>query len=183
MLWLISILNVVPGSCLLIIYNYLHVLTPNSQSFPCFPCLSNGFLGGSVVKNPPVNERDVGLIPGSRRSPREGNGIPLQYSCQGNSMDRRAWGLQYLGFQTVKPDLACTHTHTHTHTVYSLSIRTCIKFALIWLGYVSLPSSLSHGRSPFSTVYPFIVKTWNRGSYWNGFPLDCEFLIKWSPES
>ena len=40
--------------------------------------VSNGFLGGSVVKNPPVNARDVGLIPGSRRSPREGNGIPFQ---------------------------------------------------------------------------------------------------------
>ena len=94
---------------------------------------------------------------------------------------------QYLGFQRVKHDLACTHTHTHTHTyaVYSLSIRTYIfKFALIWLGSVSLISSFSHGQKyNFSTMYSFTVKTWNRDSYWNGFPLDCEFLIKWSPES
>ena len=36
-----------------------------------------GFPGGSVVKNPPANAGDAGLIPGSGRSPREGNGIPL----------------------------------------------------------------------------------------------------------
>ena len=40
-----------------------------------------GFPGGSVVKNPPANAGDVGLIPGSGRSPGEGNGNPFQYSC------------------------------------------------------------------------------------------------------
>ena len=38
------------------------------------------FLGGSVVKNPPANAGDAGLIPGSGRFPGEGNGNPLQYS-------------------------------------------------------------------------------------------------------
>ena len=41
-----------------------------------------GFPGGSVVKNLPANEGDVGLIPGSGRSPGEGNGNLLQYPCQ-----------------------------------------------------------------------------------------------------
>ena len=53
-----------------------------------------GFPGGSVVKNPPANARDardMGLIPGLGRSLREVNGNPLQYSCLGNPMDRRAW--------------------------------------------------------------------------------------------
>ena len=53
-----------------------------------------GFSGGSVVKNPPANAGDtgdVGSIPGLRRSPGEGNGNPLQYSCLENSMDREAW--------------------------------------------------------------------------------------------
>ena len=54
------------------------------QYFPC----------GSVVKNLPVGAGgagDVGLIPGSERSPGEGNGNPLQYSCPENYMDRGAW--------------------------------------------------------------------------------------------
>ena len=44
-----------------------------------------------MVKNPPANAGDVSLIPGSGRSPGEGNGNSLQYSCLGNPMDRRAW--------------------------------------------------------------------------------------------
>ena len=43
-----------------------------------------------VVKNSLANAGDVGLIPGSGRSPGEGNGNPLQYSCLGNPMDRGA---------------------------------------------------------------------------------------------
>ena len=53
----------------------------------------NGFPGGSVVKNLPASAgdtRDVGSIPGSKRSPGEGNLNPFQYSCLKNSMDRRA---------------------------------------------------------------------------------------------
>ena len=45
------------------------------------------------VKNPPANSgdiREVSLIPGSGRSPAEGSGIPLQYSCLENPMDREA---------------------------------------------------------------------------------------------
>ena len=50
-----------------------------------------GFLDESVVKNPPGNAGDAGLIPGLGRSPAEGNGNPLQYSSLGNSMDRGGW--------------------------------------------------------------------------------------------
>ena len=48
-----------------------------------------GFPGGSL--GPIVNAGDVGLIPGSGRSPGEGNGNPPQYSCLGNPMYRGAW--------------------------------------------------------------------------------------------
>ena len=47
-----------------------------------------------VAKNPPANagdRRDVGSIPGLGRSPGEGHGNPLQYSCLENPMDRGAW--------------------------------------------------------------------------------------------
>ena len=45
-----------------------------------------GFLGGSVVKNPPANEGDVGSVPGSGRSPGEGNGNPHPLHWQVDSL-------------------------------------------------------------------------------------------------
>ena len=46
-----------------------------------------------AVKNPLANAGDAGSIPGSGRSPEEGNGNPLQHSCLGNLTDRGACGL------------------------------------------------------------------------------------------
>ena len=50
-----------------------------------------GFPGGSDGKASACNVGDLGSIPGSGRSSGEGNGNPLQHSCQGNPMDRVAW--------------------------------------------------------------------------------------------
>jgi len=50
-----------------------------------------GFPGGSEVKASAFNVGDPGLISGSGRSPGEGNGNPLQYSCLENPMDGEAW--------------------------------------------------------------------------------------------
>ena len=50
-----------------------------------------GFPHGSSGKESACNAGDLGSVPGSRRSPGEGNGNPLQYSCLENSMDRGAW--------------------------------------------------------------------------------------------
>ena len=50
-----------------------------------------GFPGGSVIKNPPINAGDEGLIPGSERFPGDGNGNPLQYSFLENPMERGIW--------------------------------------------------------------------------------------------
>ena len=47
--------------------------------------------GGSVVKNPPDDAGNMGSIPESGRSPGEGNGSLLQYSCLECPMDRGAW--------------------------------------------------------------------------------------------
>ena len=47
-----------------------------------------------MVKNPPAHAGDTNLIPALGRSPGEGNGNPLQYSCLGNHMDRGLVGLQ-----------------------------------------------------------------------------------------
>ena len=52
---------------------------------------SRSFPGSSVGKGSAYNAGDPGLIPGWSRSPGEGNGKPLQYSCLENPMDRGAW--------------------------------------------------------------------------------------------
>ena len=75
-----------------------------------------GFPGGLDGKESTCNAGDVGLIPGSGRSPGEGNSNPLQYSCLENSTDRGAYGLPFMGSQTVDTTERLTHTHTHTHT-------------------------------------------------------------------
>ena len=77
-----------------------------------------GFLGDTVVKNPPAGF--MGSFPGLGRSPGEGNGNPLQYSCLENSMERGAWWVIVHG--VAESDMIehashmYTHTHTHTHT-------------------------------------------------------------------
>ena len=50
-----------------------------------------GFPGGSEGKVSACNAGDLGSIPGPGRSPGEGNGNPLQYSCLENPMDREGW--------------------------------------------------------------------------------------------
>ena len=54
-------------------------------------CSTPGFPGASVINNLAASAGDVGLIPGSGRSPGEGNGNPLQYSCLENPMDAGSW--------------------------------------------------------------------------------------------
>ena len=71
------------------------------NSRPHHYLLEISFPGGSVVKNWPAMQEisgDVGLIPRWERSPGEGNGNPLQYSCLGNGMDRGAWRATVHGF-------------------------------------------------------------------------------------
>ena len=68
-----------------------------------------GFPGGSVVKNSPTNAGDtevVGSVPGWGRSPGEGNGNPLQYSCLGNAMDRGAWRATVHGVTKIRAHLS-----------------------------------------------------------------------------
>ena len=76
---------------------------------------TEGFPGGSVVKNLPVNAGDTGdagSILELRRCPGGGNGNPLQYSCLGNPMDRGAWQLQSMGSQETDTTQHSTVQHT-----------------------------------------------------------------------
>ena len=63
------------------------------------------FPDGSDSKESACSAGDRGLIPGSGRSPGEGNGYPLQYSCLENSMDRGAWEPTILGFAKSRTQL------------------------------------------------------------------------------
>ena len=118
--------------------------------------LSMGSPGSTVVKNQSANAggaRDVGLMPGSGRSPGEGNGNPLQYSCLENSMDRGAWWVTVHGVaksNTSLKSLSTMHTqiyvytfmHTHTcifmhahmHTHVCIHMQSLLKLAWVHFG-------------------------------------------------
>jgi len=64
-----------------------------------------GLPPSSVGKESACNAGKLGLIPGSGRSPGEGNGNPLQYSCLENPMDRRAWQATVHGVTRVGHNL------------------------------------------------------------------------------
>ena len=65
-----------------------------------------GFPHSLVGKESACNAGDLGSITGSGRSPGEGNGDPLQYSCLENPMDRGAWQATVHGVVRVGRDLA-----------------------------------------------------------------------------
>ena len=64
-----------------------------------------GFPHSSISKESACNAGDLGLIPGSGRSPGEGNGNPLLYSCLKNPMDRGAWVATFHGVTRVRHNL------------------------------------------------------------------------------
>ena len=96
--------------------------------------LVRGFLDGSVVKNPPANAGDADSIPGSGRSPGEGNGNPLHYSCLGNPIDRRSLAGQNLwDYKRLRHNLASKQqqqllispTFEHSLSVAAKSLQSC----------------------------------------------------------
>ena len=63
-----------------------------------------GFPHSSISKESACSAGDLGSIPGSGRSPGEGNGSPFQYSCLENPMDREAWQATVYGVARVGHD-------------------------------------------------------------------------------
>ena len=97
----------------------------------------SGFPGGSqmVKKESACNEGDLGLIPGSERSPREGDGNLLQYSCLENPMDRKAWRATVQGV---------THSWTRLSTHTKLTYRILLKKSSCFLCYYCVSEPHSH---------------------------------------
>ena len=117
-----------------------------------------GFPGASVVKNPPVNAVDLGVIPGSGRSPEEGNGNPLQYSCLGKSHGQRRlegcspWGHKRVGHKHRSTSTCVSpvkmldmdiHTHIDVNLIFPFwfRIKSRAKYC-IWLCLFSLFHSI-----------------------------------------
>ena len=92
--------------------------------------LQLGFPGGSDGKESACNARDLYLIAGSGRSPGEGNGNPLQYSCLENSKDGEALWVTNHGVPKSWTELSDQHFHFFTNFIVKSinSIYTDILF-------------------------------------------------------
>ena len=93
----------------------------NCQIWPLLPSWK-GFPGGSDGKASACNVGDLGSTPGSGRSPGEGNGNPLQYSCLENSMDGGAWWATVHGVTKNRTRLS---NFTSLHFLPENSPRPC----------------------------------------------------------
>ena len=86
-----------------------------------------GLLGWLSGKEFACNAGDVGSIPGSERSPREGNGNPLQNSCLENPMDRGAWEATVHGVARVGHNLATKPTGCNNFQIQFEKV-SCLHF-------------------------------------------------------
>ena len=90
-----------------------------------------------MVKNLPANAgnvRDVGLIPGLRRSPGRGHSNPLQHSCLENPMDRRAlWATVQ---KVAKSRTRLKRLSTHAHELLLIFGRVLAGFSLLRMGFL-----------------------------------------------
>ena len=80
---------------------------------------------GSVVKNLPANAGNVSSISGSRRSPGEGNGNPLQHSCLGNPMGRGAWEATVHGFTKQSDIMTKNLLYYNSQSYFRTKIAFC----------------------------------------------------------
>ena len=118
-----------------------------------------------LVKNPSGSAgdaRDVGSIPGSGRSPVEGNGNPLQYSCLEKPMDREAWWAMAHGVAESQTRLS-VRTHTHPHKLQKESGLDML--AAVW--WVTLLEGFYNQFSMcWFTVYQRLYWTITTLFYW-----------------
>ena len=137
------------GKILMSILNKIEVSSP--YIIRCALCGWLDFPGGSAGKESACKAGDLDSIPGSGRSPEEGDGNPLQYLCLGNPMDRGAWGATVHEVAKSKARLSDEHFHFCCCLVTKLGPILCDPMDC------SLPGSFVHGISQASI-------------HWNGLP-------------
>ena len=147
--------------------SHINYCKENRQSLP-FPLRSVGFPGGISGKEPAcqhrLDVRHAGSIPGSGRSPGEGNGNPLQYSCLENPTDRGAWQAT-VGVAQSWTRLKQLLTAYHSPEIYrtwllSCSVATsCLTLCGPWTAACRAPLSFTVSQSllklmPIESVMP-----------------------------
>ena len=111
-----------------------------------------GFPGGSDGKASACNARDLGSIPGSARSPGEGNGNPIQHSCLENPMDGGAWKAAVHGVAKSRTRLS---DFTFTFMVYSLCAY--VQFSTVSLLCLTLCDPMDCSRPGFPDHYQLLA--------------------------
>ena len=118
-----------------------------------------------MVKNPAANTgdaREAGSIPGWERSPREGNGNPLQYSCLENPTDREPWWATVQGVGTSDTaehitqsylDMECMWTSEKLNVYLNLEITGCIFFCSFFIYLVVFVFYCLFNRHPRSVGF------------------------------
>ena len=101
--------------------------------------LFKGFPGSSEDKASAYNAGDLGSIPGLGRSPGEGNGNPLQYSCLKNPTDRAAWQATVHRVAKSRTRLS-DFTHTHTCTFWLHGVFHCCEWVFSGCSQRGYPS-------------------------------------------
>ena len=119
---------------------------------------SVGYASGSDGKEPTRNAGDLGLIPGSGRSPGGGHGYPLQYIFQENPMDRGAWRVVVHGAAKSQTQLNDWHTH---HTLTSVGQVLFVFTSIIKL------DPIDKEKNKFYVYFPFGLKKY----HWHFLPV------------
>ena len=111
--------------------------------------IPGGFPPSSVGKESAWNAGDLGPIPGLGRSPTEGNGNRLQYSCLENPMDRGAWQAASMGSQESDPTEAPKHVHTQMPSVSGIVQYLSLRLANFTWHHVFKVHIVACDRDPF----------------------------------
>ena len=112
-----------------------------------------GFSGGSVVKKPPVNAGDAGLIPGSGRSLGGGHGNPLKYSCLENPMTEEPGRLQSMGSQSwTQLKQFSTHVHMQWTSLVAQTVKSLPIMRETWVQSLGREDPLEKEMATHSSI-------------------------------